>query len=113
MAGKISLSLLSIIALLSNSMSPNLVQATFNTVSQGVVRIELERKLINNIDHIQLSDTVDVDALMIDTQEQGLVETDLLIDEEETNYSVLREEQRRKLGSSIKKDEIMKLAQNN
>jgi hypothetical protein len=29
---------------------------------------------------------------MIDTQESGLVETDLLIDEEETNYSVLREE---------------------
>jgi len=29
---------------------------------------------------------------MIDTQEDGLVETDLLIDEEETNYSVLREE---------------------
>ena len=57
-----------------------------------MVRIELERKLVNHLEHIQLSDTVDVDALMIDTQESGLVETDLLIDEEETNYSVLREE---------------------
>lgn len=42
--------------------------------------------------NIQLSDTVDVDALMIDTNESGLVETDLLIDEEESNYSVLREQ---------------------
>jgi len=30
---------------------------------------------------------------MIDTSENGLLETDLLIDEEETNYSVLRAEQ--------------------
>jgi hypothetical protein len=29
---------------------------------------------------------------MIDTKESGLVETDLLIDEEESNYSVLREQ---------------------
>jgi len=35
---------------------------------------------------------VDVDALMIDTNENGLIETDLLIDEDETNYSVLRDE---------------------
>jgi len=48
---------------------------------------------------------------MIDTQESGLVETDLLIDEEETNYSVLREEQRRNLGKSIKQENVMNLAQ--
>jgi hypothetical protein len=32
---------------------------------------------------------------MIDTNENGLLETDLLIDEEETNYSVLRAEQKK------------------
>jgi len=48
MAGKlISWSVLSMIALLSNSLSPSLVSATFNTVGQGVVRIDLERKLIH------------------------------------------------------------------
>lgn len=94
-------------------MSPNLVSASYNVVGQGVVRIELERKLLTNLEHIQLSDTVDVDALMIDTEEDGLVETDLLIDSEETNYSVLREEQRRNLGKSIKQEHIMNLAQQN
>jgi len=48
MAGKlISWSVLSMLALLSNSLSPNLVSANFNTVGQGVVRIDLERKLIH------------------------------------------------------------------
>ena len=50
---------------------------------------------------------------MIDTVEDGLVETDLLIDSEETNYSVLREEQRRNLGKSIKQEHVMNLAQQN
>jgi hypothetical protein len=49
MAGKITLSLLSIIALISNSSSPNLVQASFNTVEKGVVRIDLERRLVNHM----------------------------------------------------------------
>jgi hypothetical protein len=39
---------------------------------------------------------------MIDTNENGLLETDLLIDEEETNYSVLRAEQKKQLGKSIR-----------
>jgi hypothetical protein len=39
---------------------------------------------------------------MIDTNENGLLETDLLIDAEETNYSVLRAEQRRQVGKSIR-----------
>jgi hypothetical protein len=47
MAGKlISTTILSIMALISNSLSNDLVQASFNTVSNGVVRIELERKII-------------------------------------------------------------------
>jgi len=45
---------------------------------------------------------VDVDALMIDSNENGLIETDLLIDEDETNYSVLRAEKKRQLGKSIR-----------
>jgi hypothetical protein len=33
--------------LVSNSLSNDLVTATFNSVSNGVVRIELERKLLH------------------------------------------------------------------
>lgn len=65
MAGKlISTSMLTIAALLSNTLSPNCVQATFNTVGQGVVRIDLERRYINQLHTIQLEDTVDVDNLL-------------------------------------------------
>ena len=46
MAGKFS-RVLAICALLSNSQSNNLVRATFNTVSDGVVRIDLEKQYIN------------------------------------------------------------------
>jgi hypothetical protein len=47
MAGKlISITYLTVLALISNSLSNDLVQASFNTVSNGVVRIELERKLL-------------------------------------------------------------------
>ena len=53
MAGKIiSASVLSILALVSNSLSSNLVSATFNTVGNGIVRIELERKLLNQFDNL-------------------------------------------------------------
>ena len=50
MAGKlISTSLLTILALVSNSMSSDLVSASFNTVYNGVVRIDLERKLLHEV----------------------------------------------------------------
>ena len=65
MAGKFS-SLLAVCALLSNSQSNNLVTATFNTVSNGVVRIELEKKYVNYFDNVQLEDMTDID-LMIDS----------------------------------------------
>lgn len=53
MAGKlISASALALLALVSNSLSNNLVTASFNTVSNGVVRIELERKLLHHIDNL-------------------------------------------------------------
>jgi hypothetical protein len=50
---------------------------------------------------------------MIDTSENGLLETDLLIDNEETNYSVLRAEQKRQLGNSIRQEHVTNLAQQN
>lgn len=48
--------------------------------------------------------------LLIDADANA--ETDLLIDEDESNYSVLREQQRRNLGKSIKQSSAMHLAQN-
>jgi hypothetical protein len=48
----VSSGMLAICALLSDSSSNNLVSATFNTVSEGVVRIDLERKYIKHIDNL-------------------------------------------------------------
>jgi hypothetical protein len=62
MAAKyISTSLLSLLALLSNSLSGDLVRASFNSVSNGVVRIDLERKLLHQYDNLQLEDRLDID----------------------------------------------------
>ena len=61
-------SLVSLMALLSNSCSNNLVQAGFQTVNQGVVRIELEKKYINHIENLMLSDTVNMENMLyVDT----------------------------------------------
>ena len=51
-----ALSLLTIFALLSNTNNGNCVQAELLTGQQGVVRIDLERKYINHIDNLQLSE---------------------------------------------------------
>ena len=48
----VSSGMLAICALLSDSSSNNLVSATFNTVGEGVVRIDLERKYIKHIDNL-------------------------------------------------------------
>ena len=108
---QISWSLLSLMAFLSNSMSPNLVRAGFQTVEQGVVRIDLERRMVGRYGNIQLEDTVDLDKMMIDTNESVEAETDLLIESDETNYSLLREQQRRMVGKSIKQEQATSLAQ--
>jgi hypothetical protein len=42
-------------------MSGDLVSASFNSVSNGVVRIELERKLLHQYDNLQLEDRLDID----------------------------------------------------
>ena len=87
MAGKLS-SLLVICALLSNSKSNNLVRATFNTVSQAVVRIDLEKKYVDHFENIQIDDRIDID-LMIDSPQE--VDQNLLIESDEMNYTQLRE----------------------
>ena len=91
MAGKFS-QICAIVALISNSQSNNLVRATFNTVSDGVVRIDLEKQYINYFNDVQLEDLTDID-LMIDSPIG--VDDNLLIDSDELNYSQLREIQRR------------------
>jgi hypothetical protein len=63
MAGKsISAKLLTVLAFVSNSMSSDLVTASFNTVGEGVVRIDLERKYLQHIDagSVQLDDKLDI-----------------------------------------------------
>lgn len=60
---------------------------------------------------MQLEDTVDIDKMMIDTKESVEAETDLLIESDETNYSLLREQQRRMVGKSIKQEQSTSLAQ--
>jgi len=97
----VSLSMLAVMALLSDSRSPNLVRASYNTVSEGVVRIDLERKFVQHFDNLQLDDTVDpelMDDLQLNVNAE--LDTDLLIDNEENNYSVLREMQRTKVAKS-------------
>jgi hypothetical protein len=65
-----------------------LVRATFNTVSQGVVRIDLEKKYLDHFDNIQIEDRIDID-LMIDSPQE--VDQNLLIESDEMNYTQLRE----------------------
>ena len=86
MAGKF-LSI-AICAFLSNQFSPNLVSATLQTGGQGVVRVDLEKKYIDHLDNVQLIDEIDIN-LMIDSP--IAIESDVLIDNEEYNYSQLRE----------------------
>ena len=105
MAGKNLSSFLVICALLSNSNSNNLVSASFNTVAQGVVRIDLEKKYIDHFDNIQLDDRVDID-LMIDSPQE--IDQNLLIESDEMNYTQLRELQRR---HGVRQEQVMYLAQ--
>jgi hypothetical protein len=68
----ISWSLLSLMAFLSDSSSNNLVQANFQKVGEGVVRIDLEKKYVNHLqDSLQLYDDIDVDKLMLIGENTG------------------------------------------
>jgi len=85
----VSATSIALVALLSNSMSPNLVQASFQTAGQGVVRIELERKLVNHLgsERLQIADTVDVDKMkQFDKSGDALGKKNTLIDLDENNF---------------------------
>ena len=60
-----------------------------------------------------LSDTVDMENMIfVDTKEQAGAEMELLIDADENNYSLLREQQRRGLHKSKRQQHTTSLAQN-
>jgi len=85
----IKASTLAILALVNSSFSNSLVNATFQQVSEGVLRIDLERREISHShDSVQLFDTVDVDKMLqFDRSGDPLNNENLLIDMEEANYS--------------------------
>ena len=87
-----ALGLLTIFALLSNKDSGSCVQAELLTGTQGVIRIDLERKYINHIDNLQLSESTDIN-LVIDGP--NVPEEEVMLESDEMNYSQLREMQRR------------------
>ena len=78
--------LLAIMALLSNTNSGDCVQAELMNGQQGVVRIDLERKYINHIDNLQLSESTDIN-LVIDGPNVPSAEEQLMLDTDELNYS--------------------------
>lgn len=61
-------------------------------MSNGVVRIDLEKKYLDHFDNVQIEDRIDID-LMIDSPQE--VDQNLLIESDEMNYTQLRELQRR------------------
>lgn len=54
---------LALMALLDSSISSSLVNAVYTSSSQGVLRVDLQRKEIPH-DTLQMSDTVDVDKML-------------------------------------------------
>ncbi len=88
---------LAIFALLDSQLSSSLVGASFSSVSEGVVRIDLERQLINHNHNLQLQDTVDVDKMLqFDKTGNPLNNQNLLIEMEEKSqsFSQLRDQNR-------------------
>jgi hypothetical protein len=81
-----SLGLLTIFALLSNTNSGNCVQAEVLTNQQGVIRIDLERKYINHIDNLQLSEQTDIN-LVIDGPNVPVTDEQLMLESDQLNYS--------------------------
>ena len=110
---KKTMAIFSVMALLSNSLSQNTVQASFQKVGEGVVRIDLEKKYLRNHNSIMLSDDIEVDKMiLVDNQEQAGVEIDLLLDANENNYSMLREQQRNAAFRKTRQTGVTNLAQN-
>ena len=109
----IKASSLVIAALFSNDYSQNLVNASYSKVGEGLVRIDLEKKYIAHQDTLQLSDTVDVDKmLLIDQSGNALNDENLLLDLEETSYSKLRAYQKSHINKFLRQQDSLNLAQN-
>jgi hypothetical protein len=53
-----------LLALFNNQFSSSLVNASYNRVGEGLVRIELERKEIPHHDNVQLHDTVNINKML-------------------------------------------------
>ena len=81
-----ALGLLTILALLSNTNSGNCVKAELISGQQGVIRIDLERKYINHIDNLQLSESTDIN-LIIDGPNVPNTNEELMLESDEMNYS--------------------------
>ena len=86
------------------------------SVSSGsnVLRVDLERKIINHYASVQLEERTDID-LIIETPNSKHTRLDeeeaVMIDSDQLNYSQLRELQRRKAAFDIKRAEGNQLAQ--
>ena len=75
-------------------------------IKAEVLRIDLERRMVDRLGNIMLSDTVDVDNLIVEDGNHILnnaeVDFDLLIEDDVDNYTVLRNQNRKNLHNSIK-----------
>jgi len=105
-----ALGLLTIFALLSNTSSGDCVKANLLAGQQGVVRIDLERKYINHIDNLQLSEKTDIN-LIIEGPGVPQDSEEVLVDSDNMNYSQLREMQRRHTSRQMRQEQITSLAQ--
>ena len=81
-----ALGLLTILAFLSNTNSGNCVQAELLAGQQSVIRIDLERKYINHIDNLQLSESTDIN-LVIDGPNVPNTNEEVMLESDEMNYS--------------------------
>lgn len=78
----------------------------------NVLRVDLERKIVNHYDNIQLEERTDINLIIDSPTHKSLDEEEaVMIDSDQLNYSQLRELQRRKAQFDIKKAEGNQLAQ--
>ena len=75
-------------------------------IKAEVLRVDLERRMVDRLGNIMLSDTVDVDNLIVEDGNHILnnaeVDFDLLIEDDVDNFTVLRNQNRKNLHNSIK-----------
>lgn len=78
-----------------------------------VLRIDLERKIVNHYDNIQLEERTDINLIIDSPKHTNSLDEEeaVMIDTDQLNYSQLRELQRRHSQFDIKKAEGNQLAQ--